>query len=147
MKTLLKSLFVSSALTVALFAGALTLQVGDPATDPEALRSHAVLVARITACNSPEKTVVTATAEGVVNGIRKTIPLKVLSLSTAGTFAVTRQWPEQGTWAIKLVATNPVYVNYVTSVVVPIHQDSAQLAAARHYYHAPTDAEVSLALN
>jgi len=147
MKVFPKALFVLPILAVPLLAGALLLEVGNPAVNPEAMKQHAVLVARITACHSPGETNVTATAEGVVNGMRKSIPLKVISLSTAGTFAVTREWPEQGTWAIQLVATNPEYRDYATSVLVPIRSDSVQLAAAKHYFHRPTDAEVSLALN
>lgn len=147
MNSLWKPLFALSTLAIPLFAGALLLEVGNPSANPEALRNHAVLVARITACHSPEKTTVSATAEGIVNGVRQSIPLKVISLSTAGTFAVTRQWPEQGTWAVKMVATNPEYKDYATSVVVPLRNDSAQLSAAKHYFHAASDAEVSLALN
>ncbi len=147
MNSLWKPLFALSTLAIPLFAGALLLEVGNPSANPEALRNHAVLVARITACHSPEKTTVSATAEGIVNGVRQSIPLKVISLSTAGTFAVTRQWPEQGTWAIKMVATNPEYKDYATSVVVPLRNDSAQLSTAKHYFHAASDAEVSLALN
>ncbi len=143
----MKLLFALFVLAVPIFAGALTLEVGNPASNPEALTSHAVLVARITACHSPEKTTVQATAEGVVNGLRKSIPLKVISLSTAGTFAITREWPEAGNWAVKMVATNPDYKDYATSVLVPVRNDAAQFSAAKHYFHAPTDAEVSLALN
>jgi hypothetical protein len=142
-----KPLFALSILAVPLFAGALLLEVGNPASNPEAMKNHAVLVARITACHSPGETTVTATAEGVVNRMRKSIPLKVISLSTAGTFAVTREWPNEGTWAIKLVATNPEYRDYATSVLVPIRSDSVQLSAAKHYFRRPTDADVSLALN
>ncbi len=147
MKVLSRPLFALSTLAVPLFAGALLLQVGNPASNPEAVRNHAVLVAQITACHSPGETTVTATAEGVVNGMRKSIPLKVISLSTAGTFAVAREWPNEGAWAIKLVATNPAYRDYATSVLVPIRSDSLQLSAAKYYFHRPTDAEVSLALN
>jgi len=147
MRTLWKPLFALSALAAPLFAGALLLEVGNPAANHEALEKHAILVARVTACHSPEKTTVTATAEGIVNGMRKSIPLKVIPLSTAGTFAVTREWPEQGTWAVKMIATNPDYKDYATSVVVPIQNDSVQLEAVKHYFHAPTDAEVSVALN
>jgi hypothetical protein len=45
------------------------------------------------------------------------------------------------------VATNPDYRDYTTSVLVPTRGDSLQLSAAKHYFHKPTDAEVSLALN
>lgn len=147
MKVFCTRFFVLSIVALPVWAGALLLEVGNPAANPEAMKNHAVLVAHITACHSPGQTSVTASAEGVVNGIRKSIPLKVIPLSTAGTFAVTREWPEQGTWAIQLVATNPEYRDYATSVLVPIRSDSVQLAAAKHYYHRPTAAEVSLALN
>ena len=147
MKVFCQPLLALSILAVPLFAGALLLDVGNPVSNPEAMKNHAVLVARITACHSPGETTVTATAEGVVNRMRKSIPLKVISLSTAGTFAVTREWPNEGTWAIKLVATNPEYRDYATSVLVPIRSDSVQLSAAKHYFRRPTDADVSLALN
>ena len=88
-----------------------------------------------------------ATAEGVVNGARKSIPLKLLSLSAAGTFAVTREWPDEGTWVIKMVAVNPEYRDYATSAVVPIRNNAAETHAIRRYYHAPTENELSMSLN
>jgi hypothetical protein len=147
MKKFGRWLFALGIVAVPLIAGALVLEVGNPASNPEALKNHAVLVARITACHSPGETTVAATAEGMVNGTRKSIPLKVIALSTAGTFALAREWPEQGTWAIKLVATNPEYKDYAASVLVPIRSDAVQLSAAKHYFHAASEAEVSLALN
>jgi hypothetical protein len=147
MRSLWNSLLALSILAAPLLAGALRLEVGNPATNQEALAQHAVLVAWTTACHSPEKTSLTATAEGVVNGIRKSIPLKVVSLSTPGTFAVTRDWPNEGTWAIKIVATNPEYKDYATSAVVPIQNNVAQTTAVRRFYHAPTESELSISLN
>jgi hypothetical protein len=147
MRTLFKPVFGLCIMAAPLFAGALLLEVGNPAANPEAIEKRAVVLARITACHSPEKTTVTASAEGVINGIRQTIPLKVISLSTAGTFAVTREWPEEGNWAVKMIATNPDYKDYATAVVVPIQRNLAESGAAKHYSHAPTEAEVSLSLN
>ena len=71
MRSLWNSLLALSILAAPLLAGALRLEVGNPATNQEALAQHAVLVAWTTACHSPQKTSLTATAEGVVNGIRK----------------------------------------------------------------------------
>jgi hypothetical protein len=147
MKSLWKPLFALSILAAPLFAGALLLEIGNPAANQEALAKQAVVVARITACHSPGKTTVTATAEGLVNGVRNSIPLKVIPLSTAGTFAVAREWPEQGTWAVKMIATNPDYKDYATSVVIPIQKNLVQLETVKHYSHAATSAEVSAALN
>jgi len=147
MKNLKKYSIALSILAVPLLAGALRVEVGSPAGNQEALAKQAVLVVRTTACHSPEKTTMTATAEGVVNGTRKSIPLKLISLSMPGTFAVTRQWPEQGTWAVKAIATNPEYKDYATSAVVPVEKNTAQWAAVKHYYHAPSEAEVLASLN
>jgi hypothetical protein len=67
MRTFSKTLLVLPALTdLTLLAGALRLEV----ENPEAKAQRAALVARITACQAPEKTNVTATAEGVVDGNR-----------------------------------------------------------------------------
>jgi hypothetical protein len=121
----MKRLLILPTLAAPLFAGALVLQIGNPSANPEALARHAVLVARMSACRSPEKTTVTATAEGTVNGTRRTIPLKILPLSTAGTFAVTREWPAEGSWVVRMVATNPDYKNYAPTVLVPF--DNGQL--------------------
>jgi hypothetical protein len=106
-----------------------------------------VLVARMTACNSPEKTTVTASAEGMVEGMRKSIPLKIVPLSTAGTYAITREWPAQGSWAVRMVATNPEYKDYAASVLIPLNDGALQWANMRHYYHhPPAEAEVAAVL-
>lgn len=134
------------AMAGSMWAGALRLEVGNPSANPEAAAKHAVLVARITACQSPEKTTITATAEGIVDGSRRTVPLSLVPLSTPGTFAVVRQWPAGGRWAVKMTATNPDYKNYATGVVVLTQKDGFDWAGVKHFYHAPTDAEVDAVL-
>lgn len=141
MRKLWNTLVVLSA-TAPIFAGALTLEVGNPANNPEAKANHVVLLGRMTACHSPEKTAITASAEGIVDGSRKSIPLKVIRLSAPGTFGVAREWPEQGVWAIKMIATNPEYKNYSAGVLVPFGKDSFQWADVKHYFHAPAAAEI-----
>ena len=96
----------------------------DPRSNPEAIAKNAVVVAHITACHSPEKTTVTAIAEGFVNGQRQTIPLKVVNLTQPGAFAIARQWPRRGTWTVKMTATNPDYPNYANSITVPLKPDT-----------------------
>jgi hypothetical protein len=143
----MKQLLVLSMLAAPLFAGTLALEIGNPSANPEAMAKRAVLVARMTACTSPEKTTITASAEGIVDGMRKSIPLKIVLLSTAGTYAITREWPAEGTWAVRMVATNPEYKNYAASVLVPMDKGALQWASVRHYYrHPPAEAEVAAVL-
>jgi hypothetical protein len=143
-----KSTIVLALSALPLLAGGLTLETTNPASNPEAMSMGAVLTARITACHSPEKTVVTATAEGFVDGSRRAIPLKVIALHTPGTFAIKREWPETGNWVVRLVASNPDYGTYKTGVVVPASGNTIEWAAAKHFYREPVAADSdSLLLN
>lgn len=45
-----------------------------------------------------------------------------------------------------MIATNPDYKNYATSIVIPIRNDTADPANAKVFYHAPTVDEVSWVL-
>jgi hypothetical protein len=147
MRTLRRALLAVPILAAApLWAGGMWLQIGNPAANPEATAKQAVLVARITACHSPEKTALTATAEGLTNSGRQSIPLKVIPLSKPDSFAVTREWPQSGEWVVKIVATNPEYKNYATSVLIPMGNDSFNWTAVKYYPRAPTTAEVDAAL-
>jgi hypothetical protein len=143
MRTICQTLAVSALLASCLFAGAMVLEIGNPSANPEAQAKYAVLVARLTACHSPEKTILTAEAEGLVNGARTSIPLKVIPLSAAGTFAVAREWPAEGSWVVKLIASNPEYKDYVSATLVPVEKDRLQWTGIKRYYHGPTDREVA----
>jgi hypothetical protein len=70
----------------------------------------------------------------------------VIRLSKPDTFAIAREWPQSGEWVVKIVATNPEYKYYATSVLVPVGSSSFNWAGVKHYSHAPTNAEVDAAL-
>src|SRR5690242_9388108 len=127
-----KAFFILTSLAVPLFSGTFVLQIGNPAANPEAHDKHAVLLARLSACRSPEKTTVTATAEGIVNGVRKTVPLRLVSLSTPGSFAIERQWPDGGKWVVAITAKNPDYSDYAPSAVVPVENESVNWGAIKN---------------
>ncbi len=143
MRSFIYGSLAATLIAVPMFAGALTLQIDDAKANSEAVAQHAVVVAHITACHSPEKTTVTATAEGIANGKRQSVPLKVIKLSEPGAFAVTQEWPQDGRWTVKMVATNPEYKSYATGFVVPIRKDGPNRASTKVFYHAPSPDEVN----
>lgn len=49
------------------------------------------------------KLAVTGTAEGLVGGARRSIPLEISLTGTDGVYQVRRQWPGQGVWVLRLV--------------------------------------------
>jgi hypothetical protein len=141
------SLVIAAGLSTSpLFAGALVLTIENPQTNPEAAAKNAVVVARVTECKSPEKTLVTATAEGIVNGKRQTVPLQLIHLSTPGVYAVSPGFANDGAWAVKLVVTNPDYGKYVTSALVPAGGAPFRKESVRQFYNIPTEQDITAVL-
>lgn len=92
------------ALASSLFAGGFWLVLGNPEANPEASAQHAVLTFKMAGCHEPEKATISASAVGFRNGVRQSVPLKILPLKEAGSYAVTQQWPAQGDWVLEIVA-------------------------------------------
>jgi len=143
MQRICKPLLVAACVALPLLAGALTLQIGNPIANPEAQSRHAVAIAQVLACHSPEKTTVTAAAIGIVNGRQQVIPLKVFALSQSGMYAVTHEWPENGEWVIKFVATNSEYKNYATGALIPAKDSTVEWTQAKNYFREPNSQDVS----
>jgi hypothetical protein len=107
-KTILIATPVAAVLALAgqLFAGGFWLQLGNPEASAEARKVNAVVTIKATGCHDPAVARVTATAIGMVDGQRRTIPLKLDKLSEPGAYALSQQWPKQGKWVIELVGRN-----------------------------------------
>jgi hypothetical protein len=73
----------------------------DPTTRNAAFLVHALLRE-----NTPATHEVVATAEGLVGGVRKTVPLRIDTTSQPGVFAVVKQWPTEGTWLLRISLYN-----------------------------------------
>ncbi len=62
-----------------------------------------VLIHASRGCQSGKLTV-TGTAEGLIAGARRSIPLEMVATGTEGLYLVRRQWPREGVWVLHLVA-------------------------------------------
>lgn len=51
-------------------------------------------------CGEPSSLALGGSAEGVVAGQRRSIPLKIGAATAAGVFVVDRQWPSEGSWVL-----------------------------------------------
>jgi len=107
-KTIVIATPVAAVLALAgqLFAGGFWLQLGNPEASAEARKVNAVVTIKATGCHDPALAKVTATAIGMVDGQRRSIPLKLDKLSEPGAYALSQQWPKEGRWVIELVARN-----------------------------------------
>jgi len=89
-----------------MFAGGFWLQVGNPEANPVAGKMGAVATIKAVGCHDPATAKVTATATGVVNGERRTIPLELHPLGEPGAYGLAQQWPKEGKCVIQLVGRN-----------------------------------------
>jgi hypothetical protein len=60
-------------------------------------------VVRPGGCADPASAEITVTAEGIVNGARRRVPLKLSALPTPGVHAVPKDWSSGGVWILNLV--------------------------------------------
>lgn len=139
-------LVITFTSAIAVMAGGFALEIGRPSANPQAQAQHAIVIVRSYACTHPERTHITATAEGVVNGKRETIPLKLIPLAGSGTYAVTKQWPAKGRWILTLSATNPAFA-WQPSAIVSVDGGSADFANVKHASRAPTAEDIEAALS
>jgi hypothetical protein len=112
------------ALAVPTSAGtSFRLEIGPPVAAGDGANKFkgAVLVVRPMLCDDPASVVITGTAEGVVNGARQSIPLRITSLATPGVHVVPHQWPQQGTWVLHLAGTCPA-PKAQASTIVPLNR-------------------------
>ena len=93
----------------------------DPST-----RDAVFLVHAMTRSSTPQLSDLTAAAEGLVNGARQTITIKLDITAQPGVFAVRKQWPLSGAWLIMITIENTSALvsldanGHVASVNIPL---------------------------
>ena len=79
-------------------AGGFQLGVGRPDVADPQLKDAAIVV-RTYGCHTPTGANVSGTAEGLVNGPRKSVPLELIPTSK-GVYKIKRQWLREGRWVL-----------------------------------------------
>jgi hypothetical protein len=102
-----------------LTAGGFYLSLEEPAKVSSPQTKDAVLLVRLYGCQQPEDALISATAEGLVKGLRETINLKLLPVSK-GVYAIQRQWPKKGAW---LVAVRSTYLGAHRAALLELPPD------------------------
>lgn len=75
--------------------------------------------------NAPAGLPVSGTAEGIVNGQRRTITLSFVPLSREGTFALRKQWPNEGRWLLALHVTQGAGEHNTATALVRLAADGS----------------------
>jgi hypothetical protein len=100
--------------TVAI-AGGFQLGVEMPDLTNPQLKDAAIVV-RTYGCHTPADANVSGTAEGLVNGQRKSVPLELTPISK-GVYKVKRQWPSEGRWVLVITGD---YLGAASSALIEL---------------------------
>jgi len=100
-------------------AGGFYLSLEKPATADVQQNKDVVLLVRPHGCHQPEDALISATAEGWVNGRRETIKLQLHPVSR-GVYGIKQQWPAGGVW---LVAVRGSYLGAHRSALLELAPD------------------------
>ncbi|MEK6322010.1 MAG: hypothetical protein AABN33_10035 [Acidobacteriota bacterium] len=130
-RTLITLATLSSALLLAIaspvLAGGFQLSVETPARSTDHQLKDIVLIARTYGCHQPADAKLSATAEGFVNGKRKSLPLELRSIGS-GVYGIKQQWPSEGTWVLALTGA---YNGMTSSVLVELGPNGNILPGTR----------------
>jgi hypothetical protein len=98
------ALLMALFFVTAAFSGGFYLRAELPPASSDPALKDAVLVVRPDGCREPSMAKLTATAEGLLDGERTTRQVRLRPI-TRGQYAITRQWPSEGDWVLKVTAT------------------------------------------
>lgn len=121
------------------------LEIGHPIAGASFTKvKKAVLMVRGLACDDPDSIRMTASAEGFVNGARRSMPLEPVE-TTPGVFAVPR--PPDGQWVLNLTGTCPGR-NATAGAVVPLGGPSGFIREKAEFFEAAAKpAQITASLN
>jgi hypothetical protein len=141
------SRMVAQALACGLFAAAawaqaFSFEIGSPVAAQDFHFKSAAFVFRTAGCAEPGKAEVSATAEGVADGARRTMPLKVTPSSRPGVYAVFQQW-SGGRWVVVL---RGACGTMQAGAVIPVGPRGFVREGSEFYPHPATAADIEAAL-
>jgi hypothetical protein len=101
------------------------------------------VVVRTYRCGTPASLSLRGTAEGLVAGQRRTIPLEIARAAEPGVFEVARQWPAEGRWALVFTVAG----GHAVSTLVALEPGAAvRIASQKPTFEKPSAAAVEAAL-
>lgn len=126
------------------FADGFTFNIGVPVAAQDFRAKMATFVFRTQGCADPAKAQISGTAEGIVQGGRQSVPLKVMPMSKPGVYAVYQTWGAEGQWLVNLKGT----CNEATAgAIIPIGPKGFIRESAKFFPRTATEAEIETSLN
>jgi hypothetical protein len=140
--TLVVCLFIAAA--VPMLAGVPSITIDIPAKAFDSASHGAVLLVHARWCDPGFPNSIAGIADGVVNGKRQTLPLRIVPTSHEDVYAIHPQWPPDGIWVLTITANEHTSVS---SVVTLNRKGSVGKDSVITLSRKATDADVIAALH
>jgi len=124
-------------------ADGFTFTIGSPVASQDFVSKTAAFVFRTEGCADPAKSQISGTAEGMVKGARRSVPLKVSAMSRPGVYAVYQSWPAEGEWLVNLKGT---CADATAGAVIPLGPKGFIRESSKFFPRPATDAEIEKSL-
>lgn len=134
-----------AAFALAAFAHAdgFTFVIGSPVAAQGPAMKSAAFALRAEGCTDPAKLQVSGTAEGLVNGMRRSVLLRIMPAARPGVYAIFQTWPPEGRWVANLKGTCG---SASAGAVVPIGPQGFIRESSKFFPRPATDAEIEASL-
>jgi hypothetical protein len=140
---MVRLIVVACALAALALADGFSFEIGSPVASQDFRTKTSAFVFRTQGCADPAKPVIEGSAEGLVNGMRRSIALKMTAVNRPGVYAVEQNWPMEGAWVVNLKGT---CANANAGAVVPIGPHGFVRESSKFFPRAASSAEIDAAL-
>ena len=138
--SILVMLVASSTVSAADFS----LTIGSPVAAGVATKvKSSVFAVRLEQCENISQSKITATAEGMVDGARKRLPVQLIATASPNVFVVPEVWGDDGAWVVNLKAT---CADAKAGAIVPTRGGSFIRESSKTFTRFATAAEVDASL-
>jgi hypothetical protein len=117
--------------------------IGSPVAAQDFQSKTAAFVFRTEGCADPAASQIGGTAEGLVQGKRRSVALKMMMTSRPGVYAVYQNWPPEGGWVVRL---SGMCGKANAGAIVPIGAKGFIRESSKFFSRPATDPEVDEAL-
>lgn len=139
-----RSGLIAAAIAALALADGFTFTIGSSVASQDFHFKTAAFVFRTDGCGDPAKAQVSATAEGLVNGRRRSVALTIAATSKPGVYAVNQNWPPEGAWLVNLKGACD---GANAGALVPIGPRGFIRESAKFFPRPATSAEIEASLN
>jgi hypothetical protein len=140
---MLRLAMVVSIVAAAVLAEGFTFTIGNPVASQDFRAKGAAFVFRTEGCADAAKSQISATAEGLLKGERKSLTLQVMAMPKPGIYAVFQGWPAEGDWIVNLKGT---CADAKAGALVPMGPKGFIREASKFFPRPATDAEIETSL-